>query len=545
MVMKMKLAALIIILLAVFAMPAVADDVDKLIQDLNDPSPSVRGAAAGALRELNDTRAVEPLTQALKDEDSYVRQYAAESLGMLNDTRAVEPLKSALNDKNGYVRKAAADALAKLGWMRAEEDSAVAVHQRDFVFEKWGAYNFEDSSGTRYFTGYVQEPTEGMEGSLTPLLWEKSKDKSLMDRGLASEVLIDQSEEGTISKSMPLNLSDGYQLRIMSIDTVSKKAYLELTRYGEPVDSKALNPKFDAPMEETTYYYRADLGSAKDIVQIAVHFKNVFATSDNNLGTYDGVFQISSSPISYALLNIDVPSSSVSSSITSTEPGAVKSAEDWFNEGVALDDQGNYADAIKAYDEAVKLDPNYAEAWYNNGNALYRQGKYDESIKAFNEAIKAYDEAIKQDPNDANLCYGKGNALNARGKYDDAIKAYDEAIRLDPNYAEAWNNKGEVLRNQGKYDDAIKCNDEAIRLDPNDAKAWNNKGLTLNAQGKYDDAIKCYDEAIRLDPNLFYAWTNKSNALYALGRTTEASAAIAKAADVRDAAFAKAKELGV
>jgi hypothetical protein len=48
----------------------------------------------------------------------------------------------------------------------------------------------------------------------------------------------------------------------------------------------------------------------------------------------------------------------------------------------------------------------------------------------------------------------------------------------------------------------------------------------------------------RLDPDLFYAWTNKSNALYALGRTTEASAAIAKAADVRDAAFAKAKELG-
>jgi hypothetical protein len=49
---------------------------------------------------------------------------------------------------------------------------AVAVHQRDFVFEKWGAYNFEDSSGRRYFTGYVQEPTVGMEDSLTPFLWD-------------------------------------------------------------------------------------------------------------------------------------------------------------------------------------------------------------------------------------------------------------------------------------------------------------------------------------------------------------------------------------
>ena len=56
---------------------------------------------------------------------------------------------------------------------------------RDFVFEKWGAYNFEDSSGKRYFTYYVQEPTVGMEGSLTPFLWEKSKDKNLMNRGFS------------------------------------------------------------------------------------------------------------------------------------------------------------------------------------------------------------------------------------------------------------------------------------------------------------------------------------------------------------------------
>jgi tetratricopeptide (TPR) repeat protein len=269
---------------------------------------------------------------------------------------------------------------------------------RDFVFEKWGAYNFEDSSGKRYFTGYVQEPTKEMEGSLTPLLWEKSNDKSLMDKGLASEVLIDQSEEGTISKSMPLNLSEGYQLRITSIDTVSEKAYLELTRYGETVDSKALNPKFDAPMIETTYYYRADLGSAKDIVQIAVHFKNVFKTPDNNLGTYDGVFQISSSPISYALLDIDASgqstvqtnivntATSVSSSIPSTESGAVKSAEDWYNKGVALYYQGKYDEAIKAYDEAIRLDPNYAMAWYYKALVFKALGRTGDADAAYAKA---------------------------------------------------------------------------------------------------------------------------------------------------------------
>ena len=44
MAMKITWAALII-LLAAFAIPVVADDVDMWIQDLKDPSPSVREAA--------------------------------------------------------------------------------------------------------------------------------------------------------------------------------------------------------------------------------------------------------------------------------------------------------------------------------------------------------------------------------------------------------------------------------------------------------------------------------------------------------------------
>ena len=62
------------------------------------------------------------------------------------------------------------------------------------------------------------------------------------------------------------------------------------------------------------------------------------------------------------------------------------------------------------------------------------------SVK-FEEAIKAYDEAIRLDPKLAIAWYNKGVALGDLGKYDEAIEAYDEAIRLDPNYATAWTTK--------------------------------------------------------------------------------------------------------
>ena len=43
----------------------------------------------------------------------------------------------------------------------------------------------------------------------------------------------------------------------------------------------------------------------------------------------------------------------------------------WNNKGIALYGQGKYDEAIKAYDEAIRLDPNYAMAWNNKGIALY------------------------------------------------------------------------------------------------------------------------------------------------------------------------------
>jgi tetratricopeptide (TPR) repeat protein len=116
-----------------------------------------------------------------------------------------------------------------------------------------------------------------------------------------------------------------------------------------------------------------------------------------------------------------------------------------------------------------------AKDWCNNGVVLNNQGKYD-------DAINAFDEAIRLDPNDAKAWYNKGKTLNAQGKYDEAIQACDEAIWLDPKLVWAWYNKGIAFDNLGKYDDAIKAYDEAIRLDPN------NKGFALKADASYAKA---------------------------------------------------------
>jgi len=51
-------------------------------------------------------------------------------------------------------------------------------------------------------------------------------------------------------------------------------------------------------MADKTYIYKEDVGDLKNMVLIAVHFKNAFRGADQNLATVDGVWQISNSPIS-------------------------------------------------------------------------------------------------------------------------------------------------------------------------------------------------------------------------------------------------------
>lgn len=48
-------------------------------------------------------------------------------------------------------------------------------------------------------------------------------------------------------------------------------------------------------------------------------------------------------------------------------------AEQWFERGLARD-KGDLAGAIADYDEAIRLDPQYAEAYNNRGNVRYEQG---------------------------------------------------------------------------------------------------------------------------------------------------------------------------
>lgn len=106
-------------------------DVSGLIKALSYTKDSdIRKAAADALGEIGDLRAVEPLISS-QNLDSFVREAAISALGEIGDPRAVEPLVAALKDLNPLVREAAARALGEIGDPRAVEFLVAALKDSD------------------------------------------------------------------------------------------------------------------------------------------------------------------------------------------------------------------------------------------------------------------------------------------------------------------------------------------------------------------------------------------------------------------------------
>lgn len=176
-------------------------------------------------------------------------------------------------------------------------------------------------------------------------------------------------------------------------------------------------------------------------------------------------------------------------------------ADIYNNMGVALQAQGKLDDAIEVYSKALAIKPDSAEAYSNMGAALKEQGKLQ-------EAIEAYAKSIAIQPNSAEIYYNTGNALQEKGEPQEAIDAYTKALGIKPGYADAFNNMGNVLREQLKLEEAIDAFRQALALKPDYAEAYSNMGNALLERGKVEEAVLVHRKAIEAKPDYVSGWNN-------------------------------------
>ena len=143
----------------------------------------------------------------------------------------------------------------------------------------------------------------------------------------------------------------------------------------------------------------------------------------------------------------------------------------------------------------------------SEADELLNNGMYD-------EAVKAYSEVIRLEPDNYLAYFGRAIAEYFLGKYDSSIKDLDKAIELNKNESDlyVWKAKNHIM--QENYESAVKLCDQALIQNNRNDFAYNIKGYALSRMGKYSEALECVEEAISIDSEYEDAYLNKVSILY-------------------------------
>ena len=130
--------------------------------------------------------------------------------------------------------------------------------------------------------------------------------------------------------------------------------------------------------------------------------------------------------------------------------------------------QGNARDAVANYEEALRLNPDYAER---------RTGEPCKRSYCFRAARRMRFGTTRKRcgsiPIDAEAHDNLGIALAQAGRLPEAMKHWEEALRLKPDDVEAHMNLGKALEGQGRVPEAIEHYQQALKLRPDFAPAKN------------------------------------------------------------------------
>jgi TolB-like protein/Flp pilus assembly protein TadD len=130
--------------------------------------------------------------------------------------------------------------------------------------------------------------------------------------------------------------------------------------------------------------------------------------------------------------------------------------------------------AIAAFEEAIRLDGNYAAPYAGLAMALELDYGNDDRVAARESAVRAAETAIELDPELAEGHAALGLILmddaidfgDAGSKFERAERSLRQALELDPTLSNAYNWLSITLRNQGRYEEANAVQEQGLLIDP-------------------------------------------------------------------------------
>ena len=153
--------------------------------------------------------------------------------------------------------------------------------------------------------------------------------------------------------------------------------------------------------------------------------------------------------------------------VTPPEPKDNQDWMRWNNLGVAYLDQLQYADAIHAFGEVVKLRPDYADGHINLGLTNIEWEKYS-------DARGSLEKALALNPENARALYYLALVERREGHFDAEIADLQGVVQQYPQSRDARRELGISYYQQHSYEEAIQQFAALQAIDPDDVAAHYN-----------------------------------------------------------------------
>lgn len=158
--------------------------------------------------------------------------------------------------------------------------------------------------------------------------------------------------------------------------------------------------------------------------------------------------------------------------------------------------------AIKMFQEAIRLDPNFARAHYTLGRCYVHHGQGYGGGQYFDLAEKSLQRALELDPNIPGARLQMVYVYLYRGEKDKALATLAEVRRLAPHDPTVFIVAGMLYRLNGLYDKALRQYDKLLDLNPRDIViASYNRGRLHTYRHEYDEAIAELEKGRAVEPD--------------------------------------------
>ena len=192
--------------------------------------------------------------------------------------------------------------------------------------------------------------------------------------------------------------------------------------------------------------------------------------------------------------------------------------------------QAGWNNAIRDYEEALRLDPNYALAYCGLAdNYAYMGSVVMPEREAIAKEKEFAQKALALDPELAEAHMSLALALVAGFDWRTGLKEFDRALKLNPNLAFAYETQAWTVNGLGRFGEAIAKTRKAIKLDPLNPFFQMSLSFYQYWAGRYDDAIAQAGKTLEMDPNSAISHVLLGLSFLKKGDTADAIAELQKA----------------